>query len=116
MESYNFKNEFIDNSLLDYHKKVNGVNIIKNYRTDGGGKIINHERLIKLSNMIHMINPVLHENICILHDHKGELTVYMIEKCIDTMNLSKFCWEYFNEYMIDFKFLNQYFKFLNQLT
>lgn len=107
MESYEFKNQFIENALLDYHKKVDDVNVIKNYRTDGGGKHINDERLIQLSNLIHALSPKVHENILLLHDHKGNLTVWMQDKCIDTMNLTKFCWEYFNEYWIDYKFINQ---------
>jgi hypothetical protein len=107
MESYQFKQQFIDNALLNYHKKVDDVIIIKNYRTDGSGKSINDERLIKLSNLIHALSPEAHENLFLLHDHKGILTAWMQKECIDTINVTKFCWEYFNEYSIDYKFLNQ---------
>ena len=96
----------IEPLIKNYNNVVKNVKVIPNFRTDGGGRRDNDSRLIALSNLINILSEKVHNNILMLHDHKGILTVYANEFCYDTVLLCKYCWGFFNESEIEFEFLN----------
>ena len=101
------KNDFksvVYQLFSNYHNLVDGVSVIPNYRTDSGGRYNDDKRLITLSNLIHSMNESVHGNIRLLHDHKGILTVYCKQMNIETKELCRNCWEFFNEYEIEFEY------------
>lgn len=82
---------------------------MKILRTEGGGSFTENERLEKLKTILQKIDFWENE-ILLLHDHKGLLTVtWLVAPHEDEKQLLKYLWVNFREYEIEHKYiLNNY--------